>query len=346
MAHRAEGNERTLKIVPHICFTGVGKVNAALNLSQALCENRHAHSCNLVINIGSAGSGVYPVGTWVNPTRFYQYDMDVSAAGLPRYRTPFETYDFLHIGCRAAGITATEIYTADRFFTDYSQVQSSADAQLSGVSLLPVADMESYAIAKTCLHYQIPFLCLKIISDGADADAKSEWLAGRKLRADRFNKMLTDIFAGNLKISLPEQNTVLNGKLANTGGATENMMYETVAALLVITLCNLISPAGFTHLSEITVSDWLWLLFLSVLCTLYAYTAILYLLKTLTPFHISLGTNLEPIYGIVLALLIFGEREILSLPFYIAAGVMLSTVISYPLIKSRLSSKKTDKIAA
>lgn len=58
--------------------------------------------------------------------------------------------------------------------------------------LYDIADMEAYALAKVCKNYNIPFVCLKFISDGADDRAGQDWkltvkLAAQELRA-RYNE--------------------------------------------------------------------------------------------------------------------------------------------------------------
>jgi hypothetical protein len=50
---------------------------------------------------------------------------------------------------------------------------------------------------------------------------------------------------------------------------------------------------------------------------------------------IQLTLNLEPVYGIIMALIIFGDREKMNLNFYIGALVILTAVISYPMVKKR-----------
>ena len=53
-----------------------------------------------------------------------------------------------------------------------------------------------------------------------------------------------------------------------------------------------------------------------------------------------LTTNLEPVYGIVLAYFIIGEDEKMSLPFYIGSAVILATVIANGVIKHYFEDKK------
>lgn len=59
-------------------------------------------------------------------------------------------------------------------------------------------------------------------------------------------------------------------------------------------------------------NDWLWLVLISLCCTVWAQSLALYALKRLTSFTVTLSVNLEPVYGILLAFLFYNEnREII-----------------------------------
>jgi drug/metabolite transporter (DMT)-like permease len=73
--------------------------------------------------------------------------------------------------------------------------------------------------------------------------------------------------------------------------------------------------------------DWLWLGILSVLCTVWAFALQLGALKYISAFTLNLSYNLEPVYGIILAFLIFNENKHLNASFYIGVGLILSAVL-------------------
>ena len=58
-------------------------------------------------------------------------------------------------------------------------------------------------------------------------------------------------------------------------------------------------------------------------------------MKYISPFTVVLAYNLEPVYGIILALLIFGESELMSANFYYGAIIILTAVIIDALLKNR-----------
>ncbi len=81
--------------------------------------------------------------------------------------------------------------------------------------------------------------------------------------------------------------------------------------------------------------DYLWLFILSSVCTAYAFIVSVDLLKKLSAFTVMLTINLEPIYAIILAVLLFPENEKMSSSFYIGAGVILLTVIANGILKTQ-----------
>ncbi len=85
--------------------------------------------------------------------------------------------------------------------------------------------------------------------------------------------------------------------------------------------------------------DWVYILILSVLCTVFAYSYAVMLMKRLRPFTINFTINLEPVYGIILALLVFGKSEIMTPKFYLGATFLLISVLMYPLISRRIKPK-------
>ena len=76
--------------------------------------------------------------------------------------------------------------------------------------------------------------------------------------------------------------------------------------------------------------DWFYIVILAVVCTVYAYSVWVELMKRLSAFLINLTVNLEPVYGIILALLIFGDKEQMQPGFYYGTLIILASVLSYP----------------
>ena len=89
-------------------------------------------------------------------------------------------------------------------------------------------------------------------------------------------------------------------------------------------------------------AQWLWLLILAFVCTVYAYTAGVSLLRKFSPYMAILTVNLEPVYGILLAVLIFNNRERMTAGFYVGTLVILLAVLAYPFLikKERVVSNE------
>ena len=81
------------------------------------------------------------------------------------------------------------------------------------------------------------------------------------------------------------------------------------------------------------------ILVLSSICTAYAFTASVAVMKRLSPYTVMLTTNLEPVYGILLAYFLIGEDEKMSMPFYIGSVLILITVILNGVIKNKIKGK-------
>ena len=76
-----------------------------------------------------------------------------------------------------------------------------------------------------------------------------------------------------------------------------------------------------------TFSDWIWLLVLAWICTVFAFILSLNALKKISAFTVNLSFNLEPVYSIILAFLIFHENKFLGTGFYLGFGLILFEII-------------------
>jgi drug/metabolite transporter (DMT)-like permease len=79
--------------------------------------------------------------------------------------------------------------------------------------------------------------------------------------------------------------------------------------------------------------DWLWILILAVVCTIYAYTESVNLVRIFSAYTFNLTLNLEPVYGILLAYSILGQKERMTSGFYVGTLVILGSVLIYPLLQ-------------
>ncbi|MBM3445125.1 MAG: EamA family transporter [Bacteroidetes bacterium] len=76
-----------------------------------------------------------------------------------------------------------------------------------------------------------------------------------------------------------------------------------------------------------TIPDFLWLLVLSLFCTVLAFNLSVRSLSKISPFTVNLSFNLEPVYGIAFAFLFFKEYKEVGLSFYIGIAIIFLTVV-------------------
>lgn len=134
--------------------------------------------------------------------------------------------------------------------------------------------------------------------------------------------------------------SVLNGKLAMRHKATVISFYELMFGVIAISIF-LMATGGFTtEFFEVSKNDWLYLLILASVCTAYAFIASVHVMKWISPYTVMLTINMEPVYGIILALLILGDAEVMGPQFYYGAIIILVTVIANGLIKFRSKRKR------
>lgn len=130
---------------------------------------------------------------------------------------------------------------------------------------------------------------------------------------------------------------VLNGVLQKKPNSKPRIiiLYEMIGAFLVVAI---LMPFFTDSIDEILFqkSDFIWLLILGTVLTAYPMIESVKLMKYMSPYTLVLAVNMEPIYSITLAFIIFGESEKMSPIFYIAASVMILVIVLNEIIKIRL----------
>lgn len=137
--------------------------------------------------------------------------------------------------------------------------------------------------------------------------------------------------------------TVINGKFSVRHNHYMITFYEMIGAFLGTVLflpfyIRYFAPDGVLHLAP-NVLDWLYLSLLALVCTVYAYSVAVQLMQKISAFVINLTVNLEPIYGIILAVIIFGDDEKMTDGFYVGTLIILASVLIYPIL-NRLHKRK------
>lgn len=135
--------------------------------------------------------------------------------------------------------------------------------------------------------------------------------------------------------------TIFNGKLIQKYDSTVISLYEFFAGFFFVSLYLVYDQRFSMEFFHLSTNDWLLLIVLSSVCTAYAFTASINVMKKLSPYTVMLTTNLEPVYGIFLAYFIIGDSEKMSLPFYIVSGIILATVIANGVVKNYYRKKES-----
>jgi drug/metabolite transporter (DMT)-like permease len=86
---------------------------------------------------------------------------------------------------------------------------------------------------------------------------------------------------------------------------------------------------------EPTAGDWVYIGILALVCSVYAYSESVRLMKKFSVFMIQLTLNLEPVYGMALAVLILGSKELMTINFYWGTAIILAAVLFYPVARRK-----------
>ena len=135
--------------------------------------------------------------------------------------------------------------------------------------------------------------------------------------------------------------SVLNGLYIKKYDAELISFYQLFFGTLFITGFLLITGAFTVEFFTLEGSDWLYLLILSSVCTAYAFIASVLVMRNITPYTVMLTINLEPIYAIILALIVFGDSEKMNTQFYFGAFIVLFVVLLNGILKNM--KRFTDK---
>ena len=130
---------------------------------------------------------------------------------------------------------------------------------------------------------------------------------------------------------------VINGKFVAHHNASTISFYEFISGVFFISLYIAFSNNGFdASFFKLSINDWIYLGILASVCTAYAFIASVYVMRYITPYSVVLTYNLEPIYGIFLALLFFPQTEVMPPIFYTGAALIICTVLMNALVKYKI----------
>jgi drug/metabolite transporter (DMT)-like permease len=129
--------------------------------------------------------------------------------------------------------------------------------------------------------------------------------------------------------------TIYNARLVRTVSAIQISTVEMGSGAILVFLYLIVSGSA-PEPASVSNMDWIWLLILGLFATAFAFVASVEVMKVLSPFTVALTINLEPVYTILLALLIYQEEEFMSTGFYVGAAIILLAIFANSFIKERL----------
>ena len=168
-------------------------------------------------------------------------------------------------------------------------------------------------------------------------------IAGVYLMANGQRDQFNGIMIGLASAFFSALFTVLNKKILHNYDSRVLSLYEIMSGSILLTLMlPLINQFLPLHQLMPTQDDWIYLFMLSFFCTVVAFNLSMSSLRHLSPFTVNLTINLEPVYGILLAFVVFHEHKLLGPGFYMGSACILSAVlgeIAWKTYKSRRNSQ-------
>ena len=135
--------------------------------------------------------------------------------------------------------------------------------------------------------------------------------------------------------------SVFNAQLVQQIPSTSMSIHEMGIGFIFLTGVLFYQGKLDADIFEMRLSDGLWLLFLGIVCTCVSFIVTIEVMKKLGAFTVSLSINLEPVYTMILAVIILHEHTLLGYKFYIGATVILFVLLLNALIKKRMEKSKT-----
>jgi len=152
-------------------------------------------------------------------------------------------------------------------------------------------------------------------------------------------KYILGILTGVTSAFLAALFSVFNGKLIKKASPFIITKFEMLGALL-ISIGILFGQGDLnSNLFNLTNNDLLLLIVLGLVCTTFAFLISVWVMKYLSPFTVSMSINMEPIYTIILAVLLFPEKEKMSIGFYFGGLIIIGSIFINAYLKKINRSK-------
>lgn len=218
------------------------------------------------------------------------------------------------------------------FFEAINQANVSIALAMFSSGAFFASFIEPIFFKRRILSYEILFGLVVILGVFLITSSEMEYINGIILGL--FSALFSTLFA------------VINGRFIERYQATVISFYEFISGVVFLSVFILLSGMRFNaEFFSLSNSDWIYIFILASVCTAYAFIGSVKVMRHISPFTVILSYNLEPVYGIALALVLFPETEQMSSQFYIGAILVLTTVLFDAILKNYKRRKiKTEKI--
>jgi drug/metabolite transporter (DMT)-like permease len=135
--------------------------------------------------------------------------------------------------------------------------------------------------------------------------------------------------------------SIINARQVKKHEAPIIAFYELIGALIWASLY-LLFTNGFDKSMLLKTSDLGYLILLGTICTSLAYVAGVSVMRQLSAFRVALITNLEPVYGILMSFLFFGDMNKMTIGFWIGALIILSTIFLFPVARKQIQKRNAQ----
>lgn len=151
--------------------------------------------------------------------------------------------------------------------------------------------------------------------------------------------MKTGLWVALLSAFLASLFASLNKRYVDKAGPFEISFIEMTSALVFISL---LMPFIYNEIGVLVPApkDWIYLIVLSLLCTTFAFVISMKALKHLTAFDANLVINLEPVYGIFLAIIILKEHQEMNPLFYYSVLFIMAIVFAHPVLQRKIYGRE------
>ena len=129
--------------------------------------------------------------------------------------------------------------------------------------------------------------------------------------------------------------TMFNGKYINKVDAAKITMVEMLGGVIVISLYFLFIGDYSVFITPLITSDIIYLILLGTICTAGIFVWMTEIMRHITPYALIMAINLEPIYSIIIGVIIFSDTEVMNLSFYLGSSIILFIVFLDGYIKNK-----------